>query len=1357
MISHITSPICRATSHVRNQVVSYAASHAKSVFNEALSSAASQACETFQNFLKSNPEKAFEDLKKAFEEGNPEEIQHQAERAVSIIGQMLSGIASSLHLEPLLSLEAELKKFLVSQTFSIESLKPVLEKAQEFVVREGDGLNLLEESSPSPSLKFEKHPLTHLIALINYYEIYDKGSTLPQVQQKDISRALRHVDQFSLKLKGIEEFVYSENQSETLEPSQVKKSVLDFIKGRMPDLYVEAFKEKVADEGWTPPDLRVFGEKIANSEQDPMNNPEKLVEEIDNAIYFFKQDPERLGIEKGTIDRVSGSVLKWILSLSECAKEKFNDSNQIRELLHKGSTVQALSQFKKAICLLLDVPIRDEQEKSLLEKLVKQDTFLKLSDLAESLKTPLEECENGLKNPIDLLYKIDDAIYFFNQDPKNHGIEQGVIDEIFKSFDQWTQLFYECAKGNKPSKNTTLETEIGVVRSDFTRGNTILALLKFKEEIEKSRLLQKKVNPQANTLNSLIDNQKATLSKDEPLSDHDAHVKQETDSLVLKVASLATFKMFYSKPSQDLSTDEDTVYTTIMQSVDRAEVQNREETFFIHLKGAIDERRDLNFAKKIFLKSTMRIFFGMVNFFLARTLSSLVEYLSKTISIPENESLGDAQLSFVKRANECFKAHLISTEEWKQNRRSYKYRTMSQQDVIALCLEDPNLNGGYTPRELIKQTAKCALGAFFTLDGLLSEGIRKRIYKIEESVSLSSGITYKIKAMPALFLLSLVNFMAKGLEKLMENSSRFALKRLLLHSELPVEIFASMRDSMYNKSKYASVLDEFFIEQLNELEESLDKGLGTSNGYQEGGGTAKAEFSSLIHHVLELLDVGNVENQIVENIKNRIIEKVSESLMIAYESALKRENATTLALKILRLANKTLSPQSTIRGYYSESDQKKFEEKLGRKIEDSDLKYLFAFKKDRENDVHERLEYLHKIEEKMRTYLEGKGSEITLDKEHTLEIVNQLKLGDAELKKLIAIEKKPGGKRPDNSEENLERLFKIQERFEKHPTLLGLISLFEIEQEIRGKIKDSDLENLPSEMTKEGGWVAALEDRLGCKIDKNYQYPSNDAIKCAIKVKYRETEMRLKKKADQVIEKGTNQIIQVVSDSYLSCPVSHMIDFLEVEVFKRSGYKSNFFKQMGESLDKLKEIDNGLEKEKEIKLVNETLLKFLQECSKRQKMLGEKQYLTTKQTSDYAKQIDRILNENVLPHLEEFSLSIQCFSDNQKPENLERAKKALETFREATYSCQAKLEKVKEKTADSIEQAETPISERLKPLAQKGAVFTLEEVEPIAQNYVKGIANNLPNLYKQSSSFESFLRHVMMLNFVESQGFRKRV
>ena len=1193
-------------------------------------------------------------LKKTFDQGNSEEIQREAESALSLIGQIVSemtnGVPESFkdYLQPILDLKKELEESLVSQDFSAESLEALFEKAQRFLE---DKLNdptslrsrfisLSTRSSSSPSLEVEEHPLKRLIDLITLYE-KDNDSTLPKVKKENLIRALRHVDQLSSsELKGIEAFFYSKNQPETLENylKGIKESVLDFIKRRMPDLYLEAS-----------------------------------------------------GIE--------------------------------------------LNTFK---------PLTDEQEKALLERVIKRETCLKLSDLAKNL-------EKRVDDPRKIMERIDDAIYFFKQDPKNQEIEEGVMGRISESFLQWIDLFYEHAREElPPSSNGKLEEGLKLIRENFKQ-RPISALCEFKKRIEKSRLLEEKVNLQANTLDQIINRQEETLFQADTLlleKGHSHDIKQEQDRLVLQVGSFIVFRTFYSKPGEDPSKEED-VYARIMESVDRAEVRDQKETFLSELKKKIDKREDISFVKKPFLKLTMSIFSWGVNLFLETTISRFVEYLSETVSLSKGNPLGSTQLSFIEKTEECFKAHLISLKEWREGKGS-----RIKKDAMAQSLEAPTLNGGYTHRELIEQTTKCAFDSFFTFDGFFSKSIGDKAREVNSK--------------PALILLGLGESLSKGFEKFIDFLLCPVLKKLLLYFEAPHKAFTSIGDSIYNRSEYASVIDEFLIEQLDELEKSLDEGLGTSKKYQEGRMVAKKTFVSFVSHGLKLVEEdkqlvpdgqflattngSKLTEFLLKGLKELMIEKsffieaAAESLMVGYESTLKRENARTLALKFLRMANDAYAQRSPIRGYYSRADQIKFEEKLGRKVEDADLTYLFAIKKILNREVSdEDLKYLYEIEEGVKSCLEGSYKP-------------KIKLESTHFKKLIAIEKKLGHK-PDIS--NLTRLFQIEEKFDRQPSLSGLISLLEVESHLGREINDSDLENLfeITEKRSEPKEEIDLNDLSVCRRDIDYKpiledlkllrtqrqkeqtdknYPSDDDIKSAVKVKYQETEKRLSEKASQVIKKGTEQVVQKVLDSKFACPVSHMIDFLGVEVFQRNGYKSNFFEKMDKSLKGFKDTNDPSKKIEELNSLNKTFLKFLQEYSRRQEMLAEEP------SSGHAKKIDHILNEKFLPDLEDLSYQISYFSEKQDPESLKGVERVLEAFREAVYSCQAKLEKIQEENPKSISRE---VANRVAPFVKKA--------NPLLQGYVEEIATNIFHLYKSRSSLESLSRHVLLLNFVESKGFKR--
>lgn len=281
------------------------------------------------------------------------------------------------------------------------------------------------------------------------------------------------------------------------------------------------------------------------------------------------------------------------------------------------------------------------------------------------------------------------------------------------------------------------------------------------------------------------------------------------------------------------------------------------------------------------------------------------------------------------------------------------------------------------------------------------------------------------------------------------------------------------------------------------------------------------------------------------------------------------------------------------------------------------------------------------------------------------------------------------------------------------------------------------------------------DDDLKAQFARDYRKEveslTNADIESKLKEKYAKIENDLHEVTCRVIQKSVDQAIQHESDHTLISPNQALIDYLDFidPHLLQSGTSNlpNFFEKAKQALENLNSSDP-----KKIEPLYQDLMVFLKNYEKQQELIDRKQS-GVDQTMEHRSCINQISNEIILPKLIEFQEILKQFIQTQNFEHVENALSSLKAFKKSVYQQQAKLEEIRRDVLEIDSQSlhwKNQIAQKISPL------FT-DQVKNYANSRLNQIAQETILLIKDENVCESFFRHVIMLNFVESHGHQKGI
>ena len=292
---------------------------------------------------------------------------------------------------------------------------------------------------------------------------------------------------------------------------------------------------------------------------------------------------------------------------------------------------------------------------------------------------------------------------------------------------------------------------------------------------------------------------------------------------------------------------------------------------------------------------------------------------------------------------------------------------------------------------------------------------------------------------------------------------------------------------------------------------------------------------------------------------------------------------------------------------------------------------------------------------------------------------------------------------------------------------------------------------------------AELRAKFASEHGKKVSEVSDAEIQAQMKIRFNKTEQSLRETTFRVIKKSVHQVVQDEGKNALmtaSQSVINHIDFMDRHLFESNGSRStNFFTKIEDGLERYETTTNKQEQEEILESLNHTTLEFLREYEKRQHLIDSK-VNGKSQTTAHVRRINEISNTVIMPHLVSFQGRLRKFLKLKDAGSLHYLRQELEKFHQGVYQNQAELEQIKQEEVRAQSSGDT-LSEKARvwgsKLIRHGAPVALDQVELYANQRLNQIADGAFHLYKDPNTFESFLRHVVMLNFVESQGYSKGI
>ncbi|CCB89209.1 hypothetical protein SNE_A13320 [Simkania negevensis Z] len=292
---------------------------------------------------------------------------------------------------------------------------------------------------------------------------------------------------------------------------------------------------------------------------------------------------------------------------------------------------------------------------------------------------------------------------------------------------------------------------------------------------------------------------------------------------------------------------------------------------------------------------------------------------------------------------------------------------------------------------------------------------------------------------------------------------------------------------------------------------------------------------------------------------------------------------------------------------------------------------------------------------------------------------------------------------------------------------------------------------------------ADLKEKFASEHGKKASAVTDAEIQAQMKIRFNKTEQSLRETTFRIIKKSVHQVVQDEGKNALmtaSQSVINYIDFMDRHLFESNGSRStNFFNKIEDALTRFEKVTDKKTQDEILESINKMTVEFLREYEKRQHLIDDKVNGKT-QTTAHVRRINEISNTVIMPHLVSFQGGLRKFLKQKNVGSLGYVRQELEKFHEGVYKHQAELEQIKQEEIRLQSSGDT-LSEKARmwgsKLIRHGAPVALDQVELYANQRLNQIADGAFHLYKDPNTFESFLRHVVMLNFVESQGYRKGI
>lgn len=263
--------------------------------------------------------------------------------------------------------------------------------------------------------------------------------------------------------------------------------------------------------------------------------------------------------------------------------------------------------------------------------------------------------------------------------------------------------------------------------------------------------------------------------------------------------------------------------------------------------------------------------------------------------------------------------------------------------------------------------------------------------------------------------------------------------------------------------------------------------------------------------------------------------------------------------------------------------------------------------------------------------------------------------------------------------------------------------------------------------------------------EKNLEEITDADIELQMKEKFNRKRQALQETASRIIEKTVHKVVQKKAKQIsmrADESAIYYIDFIEFSFFQAGG----FFQKM-DSIFKTKE--------ENFSTLNKEMLLFLNQYEERQQLIDEK-ISGTSQFAEYVRSINKISNECIIPQFKQFHQSLERFSKENKESSYQNVYEAFKKFGENVYQRRVEIMEIKKQL--QLKNEESPMLLKFSfnfgnRLIQYGG----EYAEHYTNQRLQKLAEGVFDLYKDPNTLESFLRHVVMLNFIENSDNEKKM
>ena len=296
---------------------------------------------------------------------------------------------------------------------------------------------------------------------------------------------------------------------------------------------------------------------------------------------------------------------------------------------------------------------------------------------------------------------------------------------------------------------------------------------------------------------------------------------------------------------------------------------------------------------------------------------------------------------------------------------------------------------------------------------------------------------------------------------------------------------------------------------------------------------------------------------------------------------------------------------------------------------------------------------------------------------------------------------------------------------------------FKPQSEIFNLFSAKEQQNLATRLGKDVN--ALTEEDITTAFTK--QNPNID-IPTFLKNKYKRTEEEIKESLNRIITKSVHEVVQNSAKTLLLSGQEAVYEFTDWLKNSLLQDEQSFLTSFEAKLAIYKNADVETKKEK-LREMHAEFSSFMKKYQEKQKLLDEKN--SGKGNGDL-RTLNRLSNRIILPGLTTMNTYISTLIQTNRPGVIEDFERYIADFKKELSRHTSQVEKIRKGAIANNKK--TLVGQAI----EIGAPPALAGVEAYVNQRLNTVADEGILMYKDATVFESFLRHVVMLNFVESEG-----